>query len=339
MDKLRALEYFIAAAQGASLSAAARRHGVSVAAVAKLISALESELKVQLLERRRNGVVPTAAGTSYLEACTPVLRQLTDAEQKISAGASQLEGTVVVGIQPIIAQEVLTAALPRFYALYPDIQLDVRHFMRPMLEQVQGVDIMLVMGWPKGAEELVHRQLGATTFIVVASPAYWAAHGIPKHPAELERHNCLCIRTNVGSVMDLWRFQRGDERVSVSARGRLVVDNVHRDMVRDLAVAGVGVARLLDWHQRPGGEVSRGLLLPVLGDWKPEDVPPINLLYPPRVRRIPRVRVFLDWVTQLFAEIEHERRRPYPATPMPRWLKSHLRRASATLETSAGTAG
>lgn len=330
MDKLRALQYFVAAAEGRSLSSAARRHGVSVAAVAKQIGALEAELKLQLLQRHAQGIVLTTAGSAYLDACRPALAQLADAEEQAAASASQVQGTVVVGVQPIIAQEVLTPALPRFNALHPDIQLDVRQFMRASTTPVQGMDAVVVMGWPQQVDDLVCRPLGATTFVVVASPGYWARHGMPQHPAELEQHNCLCIRSNTGSVMDLWHFRRGDERVSVSARGWMVVDNVHRDMVRDLVVSGVGVARLLDWHQRPGREVPRGLMVPALGDWTVDEVPPVNLLYPPSARRIPRVRVFLDWVVQLFAEVERDRQQPLPATPMPRWLKAARLRASAT---------
>jgi LysR family transcriptional regulator, regulator for bpeEF and oprC len=330
MDKLRALHYFATAAEGGSLSAAARHHGVSVAAVSKQIALLEAGLKVALLERRAHGVALTAAGSAYLEACRPALAQLHEADELAAAGASQAQGTVVVAVQPVIAQEVLTAALPRFNALYPDIQLDMRFFMRMNEEQGQGVDAVLVMGWPQNMGDMVLRQLCATSFVVVAAPSYWAAHGQPRHPAELERHNCLCIRSNTGSVMDLWHFRRGDERVSVSARGWLVSDNVHRDMVRDLVVAGVGVARLLDWHQRPGAEVPRGLLVPALADWVVDEVPPVNLLYPPSARRVPRVRLFLDWVVQLFSEVERQRQQPLPATPMPRWVKARKLRASAS---------
>lgn len=330
MDRLRALRYLAAAADGASLSAAARLHGVSVAAVAKLIDALESELKVPLLTRHANGVAPTVAGSTLLQASRPALAQLDDALEQATASATRIQGTVVVGVQPVIAQEVLTAALPRFCALYPDIQLDVRLFMTMAELQDRSLDAVVVMGWPQQVGDLVGRVLGATTFVVVAAPAYWAAHGMPQHPGELEQHNCLCIRSNTGSVMDLWHFRRGDEHVSVAARGSIVVDNVHRDMVRDLVLSGVGVARLLDWHQRAGHEVARGLLVPALTDWEIDEVPPVNLLYPPSVRRTPRVRVFLDWVVQLFADVERERLRPLPATAMPRWLKMRRSRASQT---------
>ena len=329
MDRLRSLHYFVAAAEASSLSAAARRFGVSTAAVSKLIQSLERELGLTLFERHAHGLALTAGGAAYLEACRPALDQLADADEQASAATSRVSGTIVVGVQPTVAQECLTPALPRFNALYPDVQVDIRYFMRPTEESTHGVDVMLVLGWPQ-AGDLVHRQLGATSFVVCAAPSYWAARGVPKHPSELEQHNCLCIRSNTGSVMDLWHFKRGDERVSIAARGWLVVDNVHRDMVRDLAVAGAGVARLLDWHKRKGGQIASGLLVPALTDWEHDEVPPVNMLYPPSVRRIARVRLFMDFVTQLFRDIEQQREVRAPSTAMPRWAKARRPRASAT---------
>lgn len=330
MDKLRALQYFIAAAEGASLSAAARHHGVSVAAVAKLIGALEAGLKVRLLERRTQGIVLTAAGSAYLEACRPLVDALADADEMASGTGSRVRGTVVVGVQPVIAQECLTAALPRFLAAHPEVQLDIRYFMRPTEEQVRGVDVMLVVGWPQ-ADDFVQRRLGAVSYAVCAAPSYWAAHGVPQHPSELARHNCLCVRSSQsGAVMDLWRFCRGDEELAVTARGTVVADNVHRDLVRDLLVAGIGVGRILEWDVLRGARLAAGRLVPVLRDWHSPEVPPVTLLHPPSVRRIARVRLFIDWLVQLFADIERQRHLPVPATAVPRWLKVQRPRTSAT---------
>lgn len=330
MDKLRALQYFIAAADGQSLSAAARRHAVSVAAVAKSIGALERTLRVRLMERTTSGVVLTAAGALYLDSCRPLVQGLAEADEAASGTVARARGTIVVGVQPVIAQECLTAALPRFLASHPELSLDVRYFMRPTEEQVRGVDVMLVVGWPK-ADDLVQRRLGAVSYVVSASSAYWSAHGIPRHPAELAAHNCLCVRsTQTGAVMDLWRFQRGDDNVSVTARGTVVADNVHRDLVRDLMVAGVGVGRTLEWDTHRDPRFATGVLVPVLRDWTSPEVPPVTLLHPPSVRRSPRVRLFIDWVTQLFADLERRRATPLPASPVPRWLKGHGSRVSAS---------
>ena len=149
MDKLRSLQYFVTAADTSSFSAAARRLGVSVAAVAKMVTALERELGTLLFQRTARGLVLTAAGGSYLESCVPALEQLRAADEKVGSSASRPRGTVVVGVQPVIAQECLTAALPRFAAMHPEIQLDVRYFMRATDEQLRGVDVFLAMGWPQ----------------------------------------------------------------------------------------------------------------------------------------------------------------------------------------------
>lgn len=330
MDKLRALQYFIAAADGASLSAAARHHDVSVAAVAKLIGALEAELNVRLLERRSQGVVLTAAGSAYLESCRPLVGALADADEVASGAAYKVRGTVVVGIQPVIAQQCVTPALPRFFAAYPEIELDIRYFMRPTEEQVRGLDVMLVIGWPQ-VDDLVRRRLGAISYVVCAAPAYWASHGLPKHPSELVRHNCLCVRAREsGAVMDLWQFRHGDEEVAVQVRGTVVADNVHRDSVRELMLAGIGVGRILEWDLRPDSGLAAGALVPVLPEWTSPEVPPVTLLHPAAVRRIPRVRLFIDWVTQLFADIEHRRPAPRAASGVPRWIKVQRSRTSAS---------
>jgi DNA-binding transcriptional LysR family regulator len=121
----------------------------------------------------------------------------------------------------------------------------------------------------------------------------------------------------------------------VTARGWLVADNENRDMVRDLTLAGGGVARMLDWRRRPGNALANGSLVAVLTDWKVAEVPPVTLLYPPRVRRMPRVRTFIDFVTQLFRDIEQERNGAASATAAPGWLRSHKARASSSIGSDA----
>jgi hypothetical protein len=58
-------------------------------------------------------------------------------------------------------------------------------------------------------------------------------------------------------------------------------------------------------------------------------VPPVNLLYAATARRVPRVRVFLDWVMQFFADVERQRQLPLPATPTPSWVAARKLRALA----------
>ncbi len=330
MDKLRSLTYVLAAAETGSFSGAARKLGVSVAAVGKLVGALEVGVGAKLFERHSQGLTLTAGGARYVDSCRAALALLDEADEQLGGAAPRARGTVVVGTQPVIMQECLAAALPRFNALYPDIQLDIRCVSQPSEPNAAGVDVLLLLGWPK-ADDLVQRRIGASSFVVCAAPSYWDAHGMPQHPRELEQHNCLTIRGNIGTVMDLWHFKRGDERVAVTARGWLVTDNQHRDTVRDVLRSGGGVGRILDWHKRRGHELASGALIAALTDWEQPEVPPMNLLYPPSVRRVARVRLFIDFVTQLFRDIELQREQRAPASGPPQWLKNRPARASATL--------
>ena len=328
MDKLRALHYFVAAADTGGFSSAARELDVSAQAVAKLISALEADLGVKLFERSARGMTLTAAGANYLEACAPALTQLHEADENTRGLTVRSKGTVVVGVQHVIARGCLTAALPRFRARFPDIALDVRDIRRATDEEVTGLDVMLILGWPK-VNNVVQRRIGARRFMVVAAPAYWAAHGVPQRPKDLEQHICLPIRGVDGTVMDLWTFVRGEEQESVTARGWLTTSNSHRDLVIELALAGEGVIRLLDWTNL--SELASGSLVQVLSDWESPEVVPVNLLYRASIRRIPRVKAFIDFVTDIFREMDERRGGRVLATERPAWLRRHYARASAIM--------
>jgi LysR family transcriptional regulator, regulator for bpeEF and oprC len=89
MDKLRALEYFVAAARGQSFSAAARSHNVSVQAIAKLINALEHTLRVRLFERSAQGLSLTSSGAVYLESCASLLAQMAEADEQMKTAATR----------------------------------------------------------------------------------------------------------------------------------------------------------------------------------------------------------------------------------------------------------
>lgn len=328
MDKLRALQYFVAAAEEKSLSGAARRFNVSATAVAKMMNALEKSAGVRLFDRTAHGLTLTASGEKYLESCGPALAQLELADESLRSSTERIAGTIVVGVQHVIASEFLSPALPRFHALHPHIDIDVRDFNRATEEQTRGVDVFLVLGWPE-AQDLVRRQLAAARLLVVAAPSYWAAHGMPRHPHELAQHVCLPFRGLDGTVMDLWTFARAEKRVSVKVHGWLVTSNAHRDMAIDLVRAGQGVARILDWTNRR--ELASGAFVQALGDWDSPDGPPVNLLYRPSVRRIPRVRLFMNFVAEVFRELEATRTRPVAPSPRPLWLKRPYGRASASV--------
>jgi LysR family transcriptional regulator, regulator for bpeEF and oprC len=328
MDKFRALEYFIATAREGSFSGASRALGVSVAAVAKLVSALENTLGLPLFERIPSGVTLTSEGASYLLACAPAIAQLREADELTKGAGVRVPGTIVVGVQTVIANGALSQALPRFHACYPEIMLDIRDVSKVISdEDANGIDVLLTMGWPK-SPNLVQRRIAAGRFIVVASPDYWNRHGIPTRPKELERHNCLPIRSLDGTLMDMWAFTRGEETELVTARGWLWTSNSHRDTVIQLALKGEGVIRVLDWTNMD--DIASGYLVRALGDWQSPEAPPVNILYRASARRSPRVRAFIDFAKDLFHDLESRRGEAVAATERPTWMGKHYGKVSAS---------
>lgn len=327
MDKLRALQYFVVAAEERSFSGAARRLEVSVPAIAKLVTALEREIGTALFERSSRGLALTADGQVYVDACRPLLEQLAAADAAIAATGGRPRGTLVLGAPPFIVQHWILPALPAFRALYPEIQIDHRVVHRPSDPMAELADVFVLMGWPR-AGGLVHRRIGRTRLLTCASPAYWAAHGLPEQPRDLERHPCFLFRNPEGTAVDLWRYTRGERSETVAVRGWLVSD--HRDVILDSLLAGEGVGRFTDLTIRE--HLRTGRLVQALVDWEMDGAPPINLMYRASHRRNPRVRPFVEFVTALFESLEKARESgavPLPAE-RPHWYWRNLGRASAS---------
>lgn len=304
MDKLRALQYFVAAAEEHSFSGAARRLEVSIPAIAKLVTALERHLDARLFERGTHGLSLTADGENYLEACQPLLEQFAAADEAVTGAATRPRGALVIGVMPQLALHCILPALPKFHARYPDIRIDLRVVNRINDPDASSVDAFVLMGWPSHAD-LVHRRIAETRQLTCAAPAYWAAHGVPQHPQDLRHHNCFAFRNPEGTVIDLWRYERNGETESVAVSGWLLSN--HRDVNLDAVLAGEGVARISDISAE--AHFASGRLVPVLLDWEMKDTPPVNLYYRPNQRRNSRVRVFIDFVTVLFRELEAARER------------------------------
>ena len=273
------------------------------------------------------GLALTADGESYLEACQPALAQLAAADEVIAGPTTRHRGTVVVGTPPFLGQHCILPALSRFHVRYPDIQVEIRVVHGLTEDLASAVDVFVLTGWQEDVD-LVRRHLAQTRFVVCASPAYWAAHGIPRQPSDLERHVCVLWRNFDGTVHDFWKFERKGEAESAKITGWLVTD--HRDIMLDAVIAGDGVARLADLTSR--APLRSGRLVPVLLDWEAMEAPRVDLWYRPAHRRIPRVRLVIDFLTGLFRELEAERAgeiAPPPPSERPRWVGRHYRRTSA----------
>ncbi len=325
---MRALQYFVAAAHEGSFAGAARQLDVSVPSIHKLVTSLEKSLGVRLFERTSRGLSLTASGQTYLESCRPLLAELAALDDAVGRTALRPSGILVVGAHPQLAHHLLVPALPLFHSRYPEIQVDFRALHRLTDADASEVEVFVLHGWPE-AGDMVMRSLGMARSLIVATPGYWSAHGVPRHPDELAGHGCLLMRNPAGILIDLWEFERASERAAVTVGGWLSSND--REVVLDAVLAGEGVGRFNQLTTL--GHLQSGRLVPALTDWEVKGGPPVNVLFRPNHRRTPRVRLFVEFVTALLQAAETDGLAVGRGTLIerPHWHRRGYGRASTVL--------
>jgi DNA-binding transcriptional LysR family regulator len=301
MDKWRAIEYFNRAAERGSFAAAARSFDVSTPAVTQLVRQLERALGVTLFHRTTRGLALTADGERYYETSRRVAADLLDAEQRVAPRGAKPRGTLTIGMRHPVGHNCVMPKIGRFLARYPDVEIVTKPISIDAISR-ENVDVAVMVGWPPRRDFLV-RHFAQTRHIVCASPEYWSRAGQPRDPDELRHHHCLVFSNDEGVFVDRWTFTRGSEQRSVDVRSRLFSGD--RNWLDVAARTGAGVTRVTDLTAV--SDLTSGLLVPVLTDWESAASPTIYALYPRSHRQSRLVRAFLDFLGEIFAELENER--------------------------------
>lgn len=308
MDKLRALEYLIAAAEERSFSAAARRLGVSQPAVQKMVTALETQLGTTVFERRSSGLTITGDGSAYVARCRVILEELRQADDTL-ASRQQSRGLIVVGTTSALAFDGLGPELPQFHQRFPGIELEIRTVQRLNDAAAEGVDVFILHGWQE-QPDLIRIPIGPTRYAVAARPDYWKARGVPQRPRDLAAHPALLYRSGA-TVLDCWRFERSGEQKTVDMKGWL--SSGHRELLVQAALAGTGVVRLIVPPRLPEGLVA------VLEDWTLLEAPPLQILFRAQHRGTTRVRRFVEFAASVLHRMLADGRAPTTQSMRPMW--------------------
>jgi LysR family transcriptional regulator for bpeEF and oprC len=312
MDKLRAIQYLACAVETGSFTAAAKSLDVSTPAVAQLIRALERSLGVVLFHRTTRGLSLTADGERYYETSRKITADLHDLEKNLGPRGAKPRGTLTVGMREAVGLNCVMPQIARFLARFPEVELVTKPARTVQDIDEKKLDLAVLIGWPS-ERDLVVRPLAQTRYVVCASPEYWIREGRPHEPEELHNHHCLLFRSSAEILLDRWIFEKKGERRTVDVKSRLLSDD--RPWLDEAACAGAGVIRLADITLRR--YLSSGLLVPVLTDWEALEAPTIYAACRRSQRQSKLVRVFLDFLVEVFAELERERM-PAPASGIPR---------------------
>ena len=294
MNKLQAMEVFVQVVDAGGFSRAADLMQLPKATVSTLIQQLESSLSVKLLHRTTRQVSVTADGAAYYERCLRILSDVKDAEESLSRTRLSPSGRLRVESPTGLASEILVPALPGFFERYPDIQLELGSSDWPVDLIEEGVDCA-VRGGALGDSTLIARRIGIIHFVTCAAPSYLARYGAPQHPRELERHRCVnYFSAKTGKIYD-WDFTKDGERIQVPMPGVIALNDSNAYVQAGLA--GLGVIQMTDYLLLE--HVREGRMVQLLSDWTTDPLP-IHIVYPQNRHLSAKVRVFVEWVAELF---------------------------------------
>jgi DNA-binding transcriptional LysR family regulator len=279
---------FVRVVETGSFSEAARLLLMTPSTVSKLIARLEARLGVRLIERSTRRLVLTGEGQFYYERSQALLEQLDETEQQIAQGGAEAEGLIRVTSSVTFGVTALEPILPDFLEAYPRIVVDLSLSDDVIDLYLDRTDIAIRVGKLQDSN-LMARKIGETRRRIVASPAYLAKHGTPQTPEDLVHHNCLGF--NFRRAHPVWPMREGGRIVERMLSGTLLANN--GETLRRMAVAGVGVARIADYHLR--GPIARGELVELLPDSDIGETDEVHALFRGAQFLPARVRAFLDF--------------------------------------------
>jgi DNA-binding transcriptional LysR family regulator len=289
MDRLEAMSILLHAVEDGSLSRASRNLGLPLATVSRKVSEFEAYLNTTLFTRSAKGLMPTPAGLSFITAAKAILELVNEAERTASGEYTAPKGDLAVTAPTMFGRLHVLPVLKEFLSAYPEVDVGlvltdrVAHFVDDQ------VDVALRIGnLPDSA--LTATRLGSVRRVVCASPAYFAEHGSPLTPNDLQHRPAITFESV--SAPGVWRFYSGSNQLDAVLRSRLSVNTT--DAAVDAAIAGMGLARANSYQVVD--HVRRGALALTLEAFEPP-ARPVSLIYNSHARLPLKLRAFIDFVT------------------------------------------
>jgi len=278
----------VARARGFRAAAAVRN--VSASSLSEAVRRLETRLGVRLLNRTTRSVTPTEAGQKLLERLSPALADVALALDEVNAFRDSPTGTLRLNVPVVVAKVMMPRLIPRFLAQNPGVAVEI-------VAEDNFIDV-LAAGYDAGVryDERLEKDMiavplsGPQRFVIVGSPAYFAAHGRPAHPREVLDHACIRHRFASGASYP-WEFEKDGEVIRLDPPGRLTTTDA--DLKHAACEAGVGL--MATFEDFVAEAIAAGRLETVLEDWLPPFTGPY-LYYPSRRHMPAPLRAFVDFV-------------------------------------------
>ena len=290
MDRLQAMHLFVRVAELSSFSAVAQQMGLARSAVTRQIAALEQHLGIKLMVRSTRRLMLTSAGAAYLEKCRVILNLVEAAETGVAEERQTPRGMIRISLPLTYGLMRVAPILLDFARRYPEVQLDMDYTDRRVNLIEEAIDLSVRITSRLGATEIA-RRIGSSQLQAVASPAYLAEHGTPRHPSELIHHECLSYTTTAESKQT-WSFDVDGMLTAYPIRARIHSNN--GEALNDAVERGLGIALQPDFIIERS--LQLGKVVTILNEFPLPELGIYAML--PSNRQVPhRVRVLMDFLT------------------------------------------
>ena len=294
MDRFLELAAFVRTVEHGSQAAAAPGLGVTPAMVGRYVRALEDRLGTRLLNRTTAKQSLTEQGRVFHAQASLILDQLEQAEVDAADRDAEPRGSLRLNAPMAFGVRYLAAAVAEFGLLHPQVRIDLTLNDRVVDLVDEGFDVGVRIG-QLADSSLIARRLAPCRLLLCASPTYLARTGTPRHPDDLQAHNCLLYA--YARHGDTWRMRREDAVAEVKPRGKLVANNGDALLAATLVHAGIA----LQPSFIAADALRSGALVQVLPEWAFADLA-VFAVYPSVRNLSPKVRGFVDFLAKRFGD-------------------------------------
>jgi DNA-binding transcriptional LysR family regulator len=285
-DRMEDYEAFVAIVEHGSQTAAAKQLRRSLQSISRSLGALERSIGIELVSRstRRSGA--TEAGLEFYRRLKPALREIGDAKLEIANIRGEPSGLLRVAAPVRFSSAFVVPVIREFMQRYPQTEVELRASDRSVNVHADGLDLAVrIRKLPDSA--LKARRLAELRIVAFGAPAYFAKHGRPKQPADLEKHQCIVRSTDPDA--ETWSFRVRGRPATVRVRGRFRSDDTAA--CETAAVQGLGIGIAPFWQVRP--LVNEGLIQIILDEFESAKIP-VFAVSPPTRMPLVKTRLFTD---------------------------------------------
>lgn len=268
LNMLEAMNIYVNVVEQGSFIRAAEVLELHRPAVTRAVQNLEHDLGVKLLHRTTRQVSMTDEGEEFYQRCLSLLSELDDVRRLFSS-TQPPKGRLRLDVPITLARAVIIPALGDFQNRYPDIEIVLGSSDRKIDLIAERVDCVIRLG-ELNDSSFVARRLGTAAMVTCAAPSYLAKHGTPHSIDELmTSHRAVNFFSNHSLQIMEWKFTVDGSIASIKVPSSIL-----------------------------------GELTEILTDFPPPPKP-VSLLYPDRRYLAPKVRVFIDWLCEVFGPDAH----------------------------------